>query len=136
MKLLSKLTLLAASMVLVGGLVSPVAFAEGDCPDTLSKDTLTLKNGVSCSKTAEQQTSLFGAGSVFETVSRVLIFLVGAISVIMLIFGGIRYTVSGGDKTAVESAKNTIMYAIIGIIVALLAYAVVAFVVNSLAASA
>ena len=52
----------------------------------------------------------------------------------MLIFGGIRYIVSGGDQTNVTAAKNTILYAIIGIIVALLAYAAVKFVTSSLLA--
>ena len=50
----------------------------------------------------------------------------------MLIYGGIRYTVSGGESAAVTSAKNTILYAIIGIIVALLAYAIVNFVLGNL----
>jgi multisubunit Na+/H+ antiporter MnhB subunit len=61
----------------------------------------------------------------------VLLFLIGAVSVIMLIIGGIRYTISQGDSSAVTSAKNTILYAIIGIIVALLAYAIVNFVLGS-----
>ena len=49
----------------------------------------------------------------------------------MLVIGGIRYTVSGGDQNAVTAAKNTILYAIVGIIVAILAYAAVNFVVDS-----
>ena len=52
----------------------------------------------------------------------------------MLIIGGIRYVISQGDAKQIESAKNTILYAVIGIIVALLAYAIVTFVVNSFAA--
>ena len=62
-----------------------------------------------------------------------LLFIIGAISVIMLIIGGIRYTVSGGDSAAVTSAKNTILYAIVGIIVALLAFAIVNFVLTQFA---
>jgi multisubunit Na+/H+ antiporter MnhB subunit len=50
----------------------------------------------------------------------------------MLIIGGIRYVVSAGDQNAVTSAKNTILYAIIGIIVAFLAYAAVNFVSDQL----
>jgi multisubunit Na+/H+ antiporter MnhB subunit len=65
----------------------------------------------------------------------VLLFIIGAISVIMLIIGGIRYVVSGGDSSAVTSAKNTILYAIVGIIVALLAYALVNFVLTSFSAA-
>lgn len=68
---------------------------------------------------------------IFKTITNVLLFLIGAISVIMLIIGGIRYVVSGGDSTAVQNAKNTILYAIVGVVVAILAYAVVNFVIGS-----
>ena len=50
----------------------------------------------------------------------------------MLIWGGIRYVVSGGDAKKVTDAKNTVLYAIIGLIVAFLAFAIVNFVVNAL----
>lgn len=72
---------------------------------------------------------------IFKTVTNVLLFLIGAISVIMLIVGGIRYVVSGGDSSAVQNAKNTILYAIVGVVVAILAYAVVNFVIGSFAAN-
>ncbi len=73
---------------------------------------------------------------IFKTITNVLLFIIGAISVIMLIIGGIRYTVSGGDSSAVTGAKNTILYAIVGIVVAILAYAVVNFVIGSFAGGA
>jgi len=76
-----------------------------------------------------------GQGGIFRTITNVMLFLIGAISVIMLIIGGIRYVVSGGDSTAVQNAKNTILYAIVGIVVAILAYAVVNFVISSFAAN-
>lgn len=93
---------------------------------------LTLRGGVDSSKSDDQPASLFGDGGIFETVSKVLLFVIGAVSVIMLIIGGIRYTISQGDSSAVTSAKNTILYSIIGLVVAILAYAAVDFVVNSL----
>lgn len=67
---------------------------------------------------------------VFKNVANTLIFIVGAVAVIMLIVGGLRYVLSGGNKEAVEGAKNTILYAIIGIIVAILAFAAVQFVIG------
>lgn len=69
---------------------------------------------------------------IFRTVANILLFLVGAIAVIMLIVGGFRYVVSGGDAGATKGAKDTIMYAIIGIVVAFLAYAAVNFVTDQL----
>lgn len=76
--------------------------------------------------------SLFGENGIFDRVTSIMLFLVGAVSVIMLIVGGIRYVVSGGDQNAVQGAKNTIMYAIIGIVVAFLAFAAVSFVTGNL----
>lgn len=94
-----------------------------------------LKDGADSAKGKDQQTELFGDNGVFKTITNVLLFVIGAISVIMLIIGGIRYVVSGGDSTAVTSAKNTILYAVVGIVVAILAYALVNFVVTSFAAN-
>lgn len=71
-------------------------------------------------------------GNIFATVANVILFLVGAVAVIMLIIGGFRYVTSNGDANAISGAKNTILYAIIGIVVAFLAYAAVNFVVTSL----
>lgn len=94
-----------------------------------------LKGGANSAKGTDQQTELFGDNGIFKTITNVLLFVIGAISVIMLIIGGIRYTVSNGDSAAVTSAKNTILYAVIGIVVAILAYALVNFVITSFSAN-
>ncbi len=67
------------------------------------------------------------AGTI-QQLTDVLIFIIGAIAVVMIIIGGIRYVLSAGDQTALTSAKNTILYAIIGLVVAFTAYAIVHFV--------
>lgn len=70
------------------------------------------------------------AGGVVKIVVNTLLFLLGIISVIMIIVSGIRYTTSSGDASAVTSAKNTLTYSIIGLIVAILAFAIVNYVIN------
>lgn len=65
------------------------------------------------------------------TIVNILLFLLGAIAVIMIVIGGIRYATSNGDQSAITSAKNTILYAVIGLIVAIMAYAIVNFVIQS-----
>lgn len=94
-----------------------------------------LQDGANSSKGKDQQTELFGDQGVFKIITNVLLFIIGAISVIMLIIGGVRYTISNGDQAAVTSAKNTILYAVVGIVVAILAYALVNFVIGSLGAN-
>lgn len=58
-----------------------------------------------------------------------LLFAVAVIAVIMIIVGGIRYVTSDGDSGRIKSAKDTILYAVIGLVVALLSYAIVNFVI-------
>ncbi|OGL37906.1 hypothetical protein A3E49_01355 [Candidatus Saccharibacteria bacterium RIFCSPHIGHO2_12_FULL_49_19] len=60
----------------------------------------------------------------------VLSIAVGIIAVVMIILGGFRYVTSGGDATKVQSAKNSLMYAIIGLIVVALAQIIVRFVLK------
>ncbi len=58
------------------------------------------------------------------------IIIIGSISVIMIIFGGFKYITSGGDSNNVTAAKNTIMYALIGLIIVLFAQGIVSFVLK------
>lgn len=137
MKLITKrslLTMLAVPAMVLGIVtVGLPTYAATDPACTGSTD-LSLSNAANCAKTKDQSTSLFGSGGVFETVSKVLLFIIGAVSVIMLIIGGIRYTISQGDSSAITSAKNTILYAIVGLVVAILAYAAVSFIIQSFTA--
>ena len=115
--------IIVSVLALVLGTVAVPAYAA---------DNLSITEGASSAKSNDQGSTLFGDGGIFQTVTNILLYIIGAVSVIMLVIGGIRYTVSGGDSSQVTSAKNTILYAIIGIVVALLAYAVVNFVLTNL----
>lgn len=72
-----------------------------------------------------------GFEKIITTVIDILSVIVGAAAVIMIIIGCFRYVISGGDSSGVSGAKNTIMYAIIGLIVVLFAQVIVAFVYSS-----
>jgi hypothetical protein len=93
-----------------------------------------LSQGASAAQgTSVQNVCLFTNSTcktgVFTTIANVALFLIAAISVLMIIYGGIRYTISGGDAKNVTAAKNTIIYAVVGLVVAILAYAIVDFVI-------
>ena len=122
--------LLVAGFIALATVATPLAptvLALAECGDVSQG----LSAGVDCADTGNTPDNLFAADGVFTTIVNVLLFIIGAISVIMLIIGGIRYTLSGGDSGAVTSAKNTILYAIIGLIVAFLAFAIVNFVLST-----
>ncbi len=71
------------------------------------------------------------AGTI-KSVGNILVFIIGAVAVLMIIVGGLRYTLSGGDQGTITSAKNTILYAVVGLVVAVAAYAIVNFVLGNI----
>jgi len=68
--------------------------------------------------------------SVIKRIVDIFSIVVGAVSVVMIIIGGFRYIISGGDSGNVSSAKNTILYAIVGLVIVALAQIIVNFVIN------
>ena len=67
-----------------------------------------------------------------KTVLSILTIAAGVAAVIMFIYAGFRYIVSGGEESGVKSAKNTLIYAVIGVIVVMLSQTIVIFVLNRL----
>lgn len=114
------LTLLSGSALLS---VQPVGAAS---PLSSSCKDPTLKSSDICK---DQSDKLFGANSFWTRLINTLIYIIGALAVLMVVIGGLRYVISGGDAGQTKSAKDTILYAIIGVMIALMAYAIVNFVV-------
>ena len=64
-------------------------------------------------------------------VINVVLGVIGVVSVVMIIMGGIQYTTSAGDATKAQKAQKTIIFSVVGLIIALLAFAVVNFVLTN-----
>lgn len=90
---------------------------------------LTVQEGAEAARAEGMPAELVG---VFTRITNTVLYVVGVISVVMLIWGGLRYIMSGGDSKKITDAKNTILYAIIGLIIAVLAFAIVNFVLNTI----
>ena len=93
---------------------------------------LTLQEGAEAARCDGCPSNLFGNEGVFKQITNTILYIVGVVAVVMLIIGGIKYVISGGDSKKVTDAKNTVLYAIIGLIIALLSFAIVNFVVSAL----
>lgn len=93
---------------------------------------LTVSEGAEAARADGMPAELIGPDGIFNHITSVALGVIGAISVIMLIWGGLRYIISGGDSKKITDAKNTILYAIIGLIIAVLSYAIISFVLNSI----
>lgn len=59
-------------------------------------------------------------------------FVIGIVAVIMIILGGVSYATSQGDATKLKKAKDTILYGIIGLVIALMAFAITQFVLGAM----
>jgi hypothetical protein len=99
-----------------------VVFQLGSATDKI-KQGINAACQDSCNKGSSVQ-------SIFGDIANILIFVVGAVSVIAIILGGLRYVTSQGDSKQTGQAKDTILYAVIGLIAAIAAYAIVNFVVS------
>lgn len=125
-----KIWLLPLAVVTSLALVPASAMAQGSGPQP---DTTNIVcRNLSDQLAAECRTGESGLLSALKTVVNVLKFVIGGAAVLMLIIGGIMYVFSGGDPQNTARAKDTILYAIVGLVIALLAQAIVSFVLDKI----
>ena len=105
------------------GAVTGTSGAAGSIKDQCSDPAL--------ADSAVCQSSDDNAGNMIKIVIDTLLFITGILSVIMIIVGGVLYTISSGDQANVTKARNTITYAVVGLIVSLAAFAIVNWVFAS-----
>ncbi len=141
---------LAISLVLSVGLISPLAVPamvyaaeEGDVIETTPEIEESLCEGANLTVGGSEDCDAGGDGTVAETANsfiakiiNIFSLVVGVAAVIMIIFGGFKYITSGGNDQSVSGAKNTILYAIIGLVIVALAQFIVKFVLERATAAA
>lgn len=121
-------------IALVFGIVAaaqPVAASVVDPFDVCDQNQANLTNSSIC---AAQQGSggLFGPNSLWNNILNTITFVIGALAVLMIIVGAMRYAISSGDQAQITTAKNTILYAVIALVIAVMANAIVNFVLTNL----
>lgn len=132
MKISNKIKTVAAgsAAVVAAGVKAGVASAATTfCPDGIEIEGTNGLAGCSDLNSASNQNDLM------KTVNQIINIVIGVIgfaAVAMTIYGGVQYTTSAGDPGKVKKAKDTIMYGIVGLVVAILAFAIVNFVLSSL----
>ena len=125
MKQISKAKVLAAVMCLamVFAAVSPVSLpVYADSRDEAQNGAKLVDGGGGSNQNLPD---------IITTIINVMLFIAAALAVIMIIYGGIRYITAHGDEKQVKVAKDTIVYSVAGLIIAILAYALVTFIFNT-----
>lgn len=121
-------TLAALSLMLVPALVPASVLAQNIDSGLCAGAEFDVTQLDSCNPDASgaEQT----VNDIIELVINIFSLVVGVISVIMIIVGGLKYITSGGESGSVSGAKNTILYAVIGLVVVALAQVIVRFVLS------
>lgn len=109
--------------------VAPVAMAQ-EIKDNLKCGSNFSLTGGNCN--TDTQEGADNVQTAIERIVNILSIIVGIVAVIMIVFGGFRYITSGGDSTKVGSAKNTIIYAIVGLVIVAFAQFIVQFVLTNI----
>jgi hypothetical protein len=115
--------MLAPAAVYAQGSTTPPNIQQGLCTGS-NLNT----NDTTCA--AVTGTASDSVNTIIKTVINIFSLVVGVVSVIMIIIGGLKYITSGGDSGNVSGAKNTILYAIIGLVIVALAQVIVQFVLG------
>ena len=123
------------SLVLVAGFVAPLALATGSVSAQSAIQDGLETGAIQTDPDAGGADAEETVNNIVATVINVFSFVVGVISVIMIIIGGLKYITSGGDAGNVTGAKNTILYAVIGLVVVALAQIIVRFVIDRVTTS-
>lgn len=123
-KIRTTITLIAVSLVFLCGFLAFPIFANAQSAKDAACEGVAMTGG-DCSSNAS-----FSVEHTVKTVIYIFSWIVGVVSVIMIIVGGLKYVTSNGDSNNVNSAKNTILYAVIGLIVVAMAQVIVKFVLK------
>jgi len=115
---------MAFALVFGLGLILVPATNVGAAVNALGDACAANPNSVVCKNKGDS------AGDVVKTVVNVLLYVIGVISVLMIIIGGIMYATSAGEAGRIKTAKDTILYAIVGLAVAFFAFAIVNWVLT------
>lgn len=123
------LILLTAFVITAPVATSAVVFAAPDINEGLCQGA-NLEIGSDCDITTIGEQGTDKINALIATVINIFSLVVGVVAVIMIIIGGLKYITSGGDSGNVTGAKNTILYAIIGLVIVALSQFIVKFVLG------
>ncbi len=127
-------SLVAAFTIVAVPVLAPSAvYAVDNIQNCLASGT--SLNGIDATGTCPATTTSTGSGAtrinnLIKIFVNIFSAIIGVIAVVMIIYGGVKYITSGGESSNVSSAKNTIVYAVIGLIVVALAQFIVQFVLD------
>lgn len=111
------------------GIIPIIITTQAFATNLVSCDGLTTDQ---CKALTENRLDYSKPGNVVWDIVKFILLVLGGVAGIMIIVGGFQYVASQGDSGAISKAKNTILYAVIGLVVALSAAGIVIFITNNI----
>ncbi|MCL4358014.1 pilin [Patescibacteria group bacterium] len=132
-KIKQHLAIILSMIALIFPMSVPITVYADSCGNALQSgiNTGTSTGGVSVCSTGSSASLADTVKNIAKLAINILSIIVGAAAVIMLIYGAFKYITSGGESNSVSSAKNTLLYAIIGLVIVFLAQVIVHLVLNT-----
>lgn len=125
--MIKKLKTLILSLTILGTTMTGAALAGIDvfdpCADPAAGDSTVCAN-------TDTGNVLTGQDSILRNGLRIFVFIVGFASIVMVMVGGLKYVTSRGDPQALASSRQTIIYALVGLVIALAAEGIIRFVID------
>jgi len=133
MKKTLKILFLTGFMSLCMLLPATVAYSQ----NIINQDGLCTRNpeATLCKDNTDQDinsNSIFGPNGILTKAAQVVALITGVASIIMIISSGIQYAISSGDPARLNRAKDTLVYALIGLVIAMSAQAIIVFVLKEI----
>lgn len=136
--MIKKIRMIAAALLLAGFVFAPIggpAAAQAydffkPCNDSGSTGSTVCQDKNQTQSTTDN--SIYGPNGIINKIANIIAIIVGVVAIIVIIVAGIQYMLSTGDPTKVNNAKNAILYALVGLVVAFLARTLVVFIIQKL----
>ena len=118
---------LLTTLAIIGAIIVVASPAEA-----VDLTQLGLDNDPGCAIASENKLSTDNGGNTTAGAIRVALGALAGISIVVIVVGGFQFAISQGDQTQVKKARQTVLYAVVGLVVAISASVIVPYIINSL----
>jgi hypothetical protein len=124
------ISLIFVSVTFCVALSASIVFAQSPFQTLCSQSN--ADNSAVCTDSKSSTNPISGPNGIILDVANIIAFAAGVAAIIMIIVSGIRYITANGESNSISSAKNTLIYSIVGIVVIVSARAIIGFVIGKI----
>ena len=134
MKKIASILLLSAAFLGSLFMIQSPVYADAFDANVCNNDNLTAEQKAAAGCVTAEQAGDLGQqpGRIAQYIVGIIVGITGSIALVYIILGGVHYMTAAGDPSKIKKAKETIMYAVIGLVVSALAFALTNWIISLL----